>query len=110
MEAIKKLFSLIRVGILSNELLRNMRLELSSNSLRMTSCNNEQEKAEELIPINYSGDTLEIGFNISYLLDVLATAKTPEITITCKDSLSGIIIEEVGSDESCLYVVMPFQL
>jgi len=102
--------ALVRVGILSNEILRSMRLELLPNLLRMVSNNNEQEKAEESIPIDYSGSNLEIGFNIAYLLDVLNTIKTNEISMTFKDGASGIIIEEVNGEESCLYVVMPFQL
>lgn len=102
--------ALVRVGILSNEILRSMRLELSPGLLRMTAYNSEQEQAEETIPIDYNGESLDIGFNIAYLLDVLATIKTAEIAISVKDSKSGVLIEEVSGQEDCLYIVMPFQL
>ena len=102
--------ALIRVGILSNELLRSMRLELEPNLLKMVAYNSEQEQAEEQIAINYNGEHLEIGFNIAYLLDVLATIKTEKIVITLQSSKVGAIIEEVGGNEDCFYVVMPFEL
>jgi DNA polymerase III subunit beta len=102
--------ALIRVGILSNEILRSMRLELSTNLLRMTAYNTEQEIAEEIMPIDYNGENLDIGFNITYLLDVLATIKTEKTLITFKNNKSGAIITEVDSSEDCLYVVMPFEV
>lgn len=102
--------ALIRVGILSNEILRSMRLELSKNLLRMTAHNIAQEKAEEIMQIGYEDANLEIGFNIVYLLDVLNTVKTPEIAMILKDSESGILIEEHQGNKNCLYAVMPFKL
>lgn len=102
--------ALARISILSNEILRSMHLELSTNMLRMTTHNAEQEQAEEVIHVDYSGDNLDIGFNIAYLMDILSTIKTEEIAITLKNSKSGATIEEISGHESCLYVIMPFQI
>jgi DNA polymerase III subunit beta len=102
--------ALIRVGILSNELLRSMRLELSPQLLRLIANNSEQETAEEVLSVSYEGESLDIGFNIAYLLDVLSTIKTDKVVMTFKDSESGVIIEEINGNEDGLYIVMPFQL
>jgi len=102
--------ALVRVGILSNEILRSMQLELLPNTLRMISHNTEQEQAQETLPIEYGGEHLEVGFNIAYLLDVLATMSTEQLAITLKDNLTGAILEEVNGEENCLYVIMPFQI
>lgn len=102
--------ALVRVGVVSNEILRSMRFELDKNVLRMTSNNKDQEQAEEQITIDYNGAYLEMGFNITYLLDVLATIKTQKITMTFQDNNGGAVIEEVDGVENCVYIVMPFQL
>jgi DNA polymerase-3 subunit beta len=60
-----------RTAILSNEKYRGVRLKLSEDNLDIVANNPEQEQAEEQVPVSYSGDPLEIGFNVGYLLDVL---------------------------------------
>jgi hypothetical protein len=64
-----------RTAILSNEKYRGVRLKLTENTLDILANNPEQEEAEETVPVEYSGDSLEIGFNVSYLLDVLAALR-----------------------------------
>ena len=64
--------ALSRTSILSNEKYRGIRLSLDNNSLRIQAHNPEQEEAEEELEINYSADPLEIGFNVTYLLDALS--------------------------------------
>jgi len=61
-----------RTAILSNEKYRGVRLKLSSDALEITANNPEQEQAEEVVSVEYQGDNLEVGFNVSYLLDVLS--------------------------------------
>ena len=65
--------ALQRAAILSNEKFRGVRWVLTSGSLRIVCTNSDQEEAEEELEVAYSGDALDIGFNVSYLLDVLAT-------------------------------------
>ncbi len=59
--------------------------------------------------VNYKGEALEIGFNVSYLLDVFNTLEQRDIKMTLLNSNSSVLIESV-SDESALYVVMPMRL
>jgi DNA polymerase-3 subunit beta len=101
--------SLTRASILSNEKYRGVRIILEKDRLRALAHNPEQEEAEEEIDINYGGSDLEIGFNVSYLLDALNIIKTEEVEITISDPNSSCLVLPVGSNE-CKYVVMPMRL
>lgn len=98
-----------RASILSNEKYRGVRVMLSSGELKILANNPEQEEAEEVVSVDYEGDSLEIGFNVSYLIDVLSTLSSKKARITLSDPNSSALLEaEVGSD--ALYVVMPMRL
>lgn len=100
---------LLRASILSNEKYRGIRMNFNDNLLRATVNNPEQEEAHEEIDINYQGDELEIGFNVSYLVDALNAIKSDEVTITLIDPNSSCVINALG-DDSSRYVVMPMRL
>jgi len=106
-EALKQAFS--RAAILSNEKFRGVRLTLSENLLQITANNPEREEAEEYIDVSYQSANLEIGFNVSYVLDVLNTLKSDQVKITFSSSDHSALIESVDNDDS-LYVLMPMRL
>ncbi|MEX2524556.1 MAG: DNA polymerase III subunit beta, partial [Gammaproteobacteria bacterium] len=98
--------SLIRASILSNEKYRGVRLLLDKDRLRAIAHNPEQEEAEEEVAVKYDGPELEIGFNVSYLLDALAIIKSTQVRLTINDPNSScLLLPEESSD--CKYVVMP---
>lgn len=101
--------TLQRAAILANEKYRGVRLVLSPGSLRIICTNAEQEEAEEEIEVDYQGGELDVGFNITYLQDVLTHLETPEITLSFGDSGSSalITIPERGDYK---YVVMPMRI
>ncbi len=101
--------ALSRVSILSNEKFRGVRLNLASGELKISANNPEQEQAEEVVEVNYQGDDLEIGFNVSYILDVLNTIKTDDVLFTLSDTNSSALIEGTGEADA-MYVVMPMRL
>lgn len=98
-----------RTAILSNEKYRGVRLKLTNDTLEIVANNPEQEEAQETVPVDYSGDALEIGFNVSYLLDVLAVLSGDQIKLSVADSNSSALLEESVAGDS-LYVVMPMRL
>ena len=98
-----------RVSILSNEKFRGVRLNFSAGELKITANNPEQEQAEEVVEVSYDGPDLEIGFNVSYVLDVLNTLKTEDVSFTLSDSNSSALVEGTGDNEA-MYVVMPMRL
>lgn len=105
--ALKQAFG--RTAILSNEKYRGVRLLLSDGSLTIMANNPEQEEAEEQVTVDYSGDSLEVGFNVSYLQDVTNVINHENIKITLSDANSSALLEEPDSSDS-LYVVMPMRL
>ena len=98
-----------RAAILSNEKYRGVRILLSEGSIKMVANNPEQEEAEEEVTVTYSGEDLEIGFNVSYLLDVLNVITGSEVRITLSNSNSSALVED-AADGSAVYVVMPMRL
>ena len=98
-----------RTAILSNEKYRGVRLMLSDGLLTIVANNPEQEEAEEQVEVDYRGDGLEIGFNVSYLQDVTSVLNSDNVRITLSDSNSSALLEEPEGGDS-LYVVMPMRL
>ncbi len=101
--------SLTRASILSNEKYRGVRIEVMQGSLKAQAQNPEQEEAEEEIPVDYQGDNIEIGFNVSYLLDAITAIKTDKVKILLTDANSSCLILP-ADDGPCKYVVMPMRL
>src|SRR5690606_12341288 len=101
--------ALMRTAILSNEKFRGIRLMLANDELKIVANNPEQEEAEEIINVEYKGASLEIGFNVSYLVDVLSVLSTDSVQMILADSNSSVLIQATENSPS-LYVVMPMRL
>jgi DNA polymerase-3 subunit beta len=101
--------SLQRAAILTNEKFRGVRLVLTPGSLKLISTNTEQEEAQEEIEVAYQGDALDIGFNVTYLLDVLTHVDGETVDIRLNDSNSSALIALSGN-EGFKYVVMPMRI
>ncbi|MDD1795602.1 DNA polymerase III subunit beta [Enterovibrio makurazakiensis] len=101
--------ALSRAAILSNEKFRGVRLNVSNGQLRISAHNPEQEEAEEFVDVDYQGDDLEIGFNVSYVLDVLNTLKCDQVRFSMSDGTASTLVEDCNSDDA-MYVVMPIRL
>ncbi|MCB1669497.1 MAG: DNA polymerase III subunit beta [Gammaproteobacteria bacterium] len=100
-----------RVSILSNEKYRGVRLILGSGELKILANNPEQEEAEEAVSVDYEGDSMEIGFNVSYLIDVLTALNSSRVRIILSDANSSALLEAEDSETAeALYVVMPMRL
>ncbi len=106
-EDLRQAFS--RAAILSNEKYRGVRLQLSEGNLQVLASNPEQEEAEEVVAVDYRGDSLEIGFNVGYLLDVMSVLSGDTIKLSLSDTNSSALVEE-SEDGDSLYVVMPMRL
>lgn len=100
---------LMRASILSNEKYRGIRLGLNNERLKIQAHNPEQEEAEEELEVSYEGPELEVGFNVSYLLDVLNTIQSEEVQFYFQDSNSSLLIQS-PDHKNCKYVVMPMRL
>ena len=100
---------LLRTAILSNEKYRGIRLIIRDNAVVLQAHNPEQEEAEEELEVRYSGDDIEIGFNVNYLLDAIGAVDGEEVALSVVDSNSSCLIREPEKDD-CKFVVMPMRL
>jgi len=101
--------SLSRAAILSNEKYKGVRLALEQGGLTISSNNPDQEEAIDELEIDYAGDTMEIGFNVSYLLDVLNNIDGESARILMKDGNSSILVTPETHNHN-KYVIMPMRL
>jgi len=101
--------SLTRASVLSNEKYRGVRMALQSGVLTISSNNPDQEEAIDEVEVDYTGDSAEIGFNVTYLLDVLNTLESDNARILLKDGNSSVLITPEHNSDS-KYVVMPMRL
>ena len=101
--------ALQRAAILSNEKFRGVRWVITASSLKIVCTNAEQEEAEEELEIEYNGDALDIGFNITYLLDVLGNLDASDVNCAVGDANSSMLMSVPGNKEF-KYVVMPMRI
>ena len=96
-------------AILSNEKYRGVRLGLTQGTLTAVANNPEQERAEEEVSVDYEGDQLEVGFNVSYLLDVLNALPGSRVRFCLADANSSVLLTNPDDSDSA-YVIMPMRL
>lgn len=101
--------ALQRAAILSNEKFRGVRWMLTANSLRISCTNNEQEEAQEELEVEYGGEALDVGFNITYLLDVLNNVHDARVECAFGDANSSMLLT-VPQRSEFKYVVMPMRI
>ncbi|NQY30864.1 MAG: DNA polymerase III subunit beta [Flavobacteriaceae bacterium] len=102
--------ALNRVSILTNEKYKGVSFQLKIGALYLMSKNPEHEEAEEELPVEYTGDHLDIGFNVSYLLDILNHIPAGKVELSFTDSMSSVLVNSHNDTYDCLYVVMPMRI
>jgi DNA polymerase-3 subunit beta len=106
-QVLKSIFS--RAAILSNEKYRGVRMSLTEGNLVVKANNPEQEEAEVAVEVDYNGPDLEVGFNVSYILDVLNVINGEQVRFVMADANSSSLVTDFDDDAS-QYVVMPMRL
>lgn len=103
-------YALVRVGVLSNELMRSVRFVLRHGQLQLLANNPAREEAVDAIAVKYQGDNIDTIFNIGYLQDIVNVLEGEDVTIYLKDSESSVVIEEQNSQGYQSYVLMPITI
>ena len=98
-----------RAAILTSEKFKGVRLNIEPGSLRIASSNAEQEEAKEELEIDYGGDAIEIGFNVTYLMDALSNMGQEMVTLSLQDASSSALFT-VPEQSGFKYVVMPMRI
>lgn len=99
-----------RAAILTTDKLKGVRIQLSDNLMKISSTNAEQEEAREEIDIDYAHEPLDVGFNVSYLLDVLGNLKIENIQWSVQPDVNASALITSPDDDQFKYVVMPMRI
>ena len=103
------LVCLQRIAILTTDKFKGVRINLEPGVLRVASSNAEQEEAIDEIEVDYSGDSIEIGFNVTYLIDVLVNTHEDMVRMDLADSNSSVLVT-IPENNFFKYVVMPMRI
>jgi DNA polymerase-3 subunit beta len=103
------LASLQRAAILTSDKFKGVRVNIEPGLLKIASSNAEQEEAKEEIEIDYAGDPIEIGFNVTYLIDVLANSTQEMVKLELQDSAASVLFS-LPQQPGFRYVVMPMRI
>ena len=99
-----------RVAIFSNERYHGVKLGLSSGILTVSSASPEMGEASETIDVEFGGDEFSIGFNASYVQQVLnVMPEGTDAVLGLSDEVSPGVIK-TDADSQFTYVVMPMRL
>ena len=101
--------ALNRVAILTGEKFRAVQFKLSSGALKIQAQNSDQEEATDELEVDYSDEELDVGFNVSYLLDCLNNLKSEQVVLHFGESGSSALLTVPGID-GFQYVVMPVRI
>ena len=103
------LATLQRTAILTSDKFKGVRLNVEPGVLRMAASNAEQEEAVDELEIDYNGDAIEIGFNVTYLIDVLTNMDQDMVKLELADANSSALIT-IPDNTTFKYVVMPMRI
>ncbi|QIL45382.1 DNA polymerase III subunit beta [Acidovorax sp. HDW3] len=98
-----------RTAIMTSDKFKGVRLNIEPGSLRVASTNAEQEEAQDELDIDYGGESIEIGFNVTYLIDVLANMGQDMVQLALQDGNSSVLFT-IPEQQSFKYVVMPMRI
>jgi len=101
--------SLQRAAIMTSDKFKGVRCIIEPGVMKISSTNADQEEAVEELEIDYGGDSIDIGFNVTYLLDVLNNLKCDQVNIALGDSNSSALIS-IPDNGDFKYVVMPMRI
>ena len=101
--------TLQRTAILTSDKFKGVRINLDTGLLRVAASNAEQEEAVDELEIDYNGDSIEIGFNVTYLIDVLTNMSQDMVRMDLADSNSSVLVT-MAENPNFKYVVMPMRI
>lgn len=103
------LAALRRVQILTNEKFHGVRWLLAENHLQIQGTNAEQEEANQNLSIDWKWPELDIGFNITYVLDVLSNLKNSEVMFYFAATPKSVLVT-MPESMNFRYVIMPMRI
>ena len=98
------------MAILSNEQFKGVKLSLDEKEIKLSTNNPSQEEGEDSIECAYSGDCFDVGFNLTYLLEVIDVVDKDNLELQLNNSDSGCLITSTKDGFSNKYIIMPMRV
>jgi len=95
--------------VLTDKRHRGVKIHLDKKQMKITVTNQEQEEAEDLLEVKYTGKAVDNGYNVDYLIDVARACRGDDIELHVQES-EGICILKQPGDERTIWLVMPMRL
>lgn len=102
--------ALQRMSILSSEQYKGVKLNVDKSELRLSATNPMQEQGEDIISCQYTGDQIEVGFNLSYIIEVIDAINSEELKIMLNTADSGCLISSEKDEANGKYIIMPMRI
>ena len=102
--------ALQRMSILSSEQYKGVKLSLNTTSLDLTTTNPQQEKGEDKIDCSYTGEPMEVGFNLAYLLEVIDVIETDNVQLRFDTQDTGCLLTSDDNSPTSKYIIMPMRV
>ena len=102
--------ALNRMSILSSEQYKGVKLSLSATSLDLSTTNPQQEKGEDNIDCTYTGEPMEVGFNLAYLLEVIDVIDTEHVMLRFDTQDTGCLLTSDDNSPTSKYIIMPMRV
>jgi DNA polymerase III subunit beta len=98
-----------RVSTISSEKSRAVKMSVQDGQITLSASSPDYGMASEELEVDYSGETIEIGFNARYLLDIAQQIEGDQARFLMSDGASPTVILDL-SDQAALYVLMPMRV
>jgi DNA polymerase-3 subunit beta len=99
-----------RISVMCQEKMGQINYHLSKNALKIYTSNSELGEAEEMLPVEYTGDDVRVGFKPEYILEALEVILSEEIYFEFNEPLTPHVIRPADEKEKFIYVVMPLRV
>lgn len=99
-----------RVGVVSTEKFRGIRVRFHGNTVAASATNTDRDEAWEELELNSAVPELETGFNVMYLQEAIGALEGEEILFGWSDNDGGIRMKAEKTADQQVYVVMPVRL
>jgi len=104
--------ALKRMSVVASDQTHRIRMSFNAGMAKFSVQTPDLGEAQDELPVTYEGDALDIGFNASYLLEILRNMPTDEVRLTFKAPERAATVEPVGWNDPAQYMclIMPLRL
>jgi DNA polymerase-3 subunit beta len=104
--------ALKRMSVIASDQTHRIRMSFNAGMLKFSVQTPDLGEAQDELPVRFTGDALDIGFNANYLLEILKYMPTDEVRMTFKAPERACTIEPEGWSDPAKYLclVMPLRL